>query len=100
MSSVCSVNELSTVGTIGGGGGGGSRMSHVNFKKSLSLIFLNVTCRIKEMNMSHVTTILAPMSHITKPYVTCRHMSDLRNTHVTLSILRVKGHTVGEVSGL
>ena len=54
---------------------------------SLSLIFPNVTCRIEEMNMSHITTFLAPMSHVINP------MSNFRNAHVTLSILGVKGHT-------
>ena len=56
--------------------GGGSPMSHVDFKKwqcrmSLSLIFLNVTCRISEKAMSHVTTFLPLMLYVTKSYVAC-----------------------------
>ena len=69
---------------------GGSPMSRVDFMKwhcCMSLIFLNATCRILEMNMLHVTIFLALISHVTKPYVTCR-----RNAHVTLSVLRVNGH--------
>ena len=59
-------------------------MSHVDFKKwqchmSLSLIFPNVTCRIYEKAMSHVTVIsspcrmsLSPMSHVEFKKVPCR----------------------------
>ena len=52
--------------------------------------------------MSHVTTFLSPMLHVTKPYVVCRIIdienrlwftlylwSNLRNAHVAVSILGV-----------
>ena len=44
-----------------------------------------------EMTMTHVTMFLAPMSHVTKPYVTL----NLRNGHVALSIVGIKGHNYG-----
>ena len=47
-------------------------MSHVEFKKRLS----------------HVTTFLAPMSHV-----------ELKKCHVTLSMLGVKGHILGPLMG-
>ena len=59
-------------------------MSHVDFKKwqrhmALSLIFPNVTCRIKEKAMSHVNIIfgpgcmlLSPISHVEFKKWPCR----------------------------
>ena len=48
----------------------GSPKLIVNFEKwqcrlSLALIFLNATCRIYDITISHVTIFLAPMSHVT-----------------------------------
>ena len=71
-------------------------MSHVDFKKcqsrmSLSLISPNSTCRIQEKAMPRVAIFLSAMSHVTEPHVS--YMSNLRNTHVALSIFGVKGHS-------
>ena len=62
------------MGPLMGGGGG---VPNVDVKKwqcrmSLSLIFLNVPCQIKEMNMSHVTTFLAPIWHVEFKKCLCR----------------------------
>ena len=52
----------------------GDLMSHVDFKKwqccmSLSLIFPDVPCRIKEICMSPVVIILESLSHVTMLHV-------------------------------
>ena len=59
-------------------------MSHVDSKKcrmSLSLIFLNVRCRIEEKTMSHDTMIFSPcsmslslMSHVESKKCHCRRV--------------------------
>ena len=59
------------------------------FRMSLSLIFPNVTCQIKEKAMSHVTITVTPLSHVTIKAL-CR-MSNLRKGCVALSILGGKG---------
>ena len=45
----------------------GSKMSHVDFRKCrifMSLVFHNVTWRIKEKGMLHITLLVIPMSHM------------------------------------
>ena len=32
----------------------------------------HVACRIQEITVSHVTTFLAPMSHVSKQFVACQ----------------------------
>ena len=76
----------------------------------------NVACQFLEMAMSHVFVFyLCPghMSNLRKGCVTCHynlyphfarhyapcHMSNLRNDHVALSILGVKGHIEGKGRG-
>ena len=54
------------------------------------LLFLMSHVESKEITMSHVTIVLAPVAcH----YTLCR-MSNLRNAHVALLILGVKGHSL------
>ena len=54
----------------------GGLMSHVDFKKwqcrmSLLLIFLNVPYRIQDYDYVPCHYIFSPISHVTKPYVSC-----------------------------